>query len=399
MEKKYLVLGLGKSGKAACFFLLSKNKRVVGADNNLVEDEEIKKLKQLNVKIFRDNNIDLTNIEKIIISPGIDPQHEIIQKARQNNIEVLGEIELGCRYLRNKCIAVTGTNGKTTLTKLICHVLNHNSIKAVALGNVGVCLTSYIDKMVKDEIVVLELSSFQLETTRSCFIDAAVIINITPNHLDRYKSMEEYALAKLNIAGCLKKDKILYTTKKVIKRYFILNDKINIKEVKDEIDDIAKAVCLDWGILKENIEKSIKTFKRIEHRLEFVREIKKISFYNDSKATNVGSVLYAVKKIKTPIILIAGGVHKGFTYKVWKRPFSKKVKHVVAIGQSANKIKSELEGFDVLIENDLESAVKKAYSLARQNETVLFSPGCSSFDLFENYEHRGEVFKKIVNSM
>ncbi len=399
MEKKYLVLGLGKSGKAACSFLLNRKKQIIAVDNNLIEDEEIKKLKQSNVEVLKDNNVDFKNIEKVVISPGVNPNHEIVKKAKENNIEVLGEIELGCKYLKNKCIAITGTNGKTTLTKLICHILNENNKKASALGNVGISLTSYIDKLQEDEIVVLELSSFQLETLYTKFIDAAVIINITPDHLDRYKTLQDYAVAKLNIVNCLKKDKILYTTKKVIKRYFVLNNKINIKEVKDEVDDIAKEICLDWQISKENIDRAIKSFKRIEHRLEFVREINDVSFYNDSKATNVDSVLYAVKKIKTTIVLIAGGVDKGSTYKIWKKSFKNKVKHIIAIGQSANKIKLELVGFDVQIINDFELAVKKAFSLAQKNDCVLLSPGCSSFDMFKNYEHRGEVFKKIVNSI
>lgn len=397
MQKKYLVLGLGKSGKAACFFLLDKNKKIIAVDNNLKEDEEIKKLKK-NIEILTNNNVDFSSIEKVVVSPGVRPDHEIIKRAKKKNIEIIGEIELGCRYLKNKCVAITGTNGKTTLTTLVYHILNENKIPAVALGNIGIGLTSFLDKISPEDVVVLELSSFQLETMSAKFIDFAVITNITPDHLDRYQSFQKYALTKLNIINCLKKDKILYTTKKVIKRYF-LNNKINIKEVKEEIEDIAKEICLDLKVSKENIDKAISTFKRIEHRFEFVREIKGVCFYNDSKATNVDAVLYAVKKINGPIILIAGGVDKGCSYKVWKKTFGDKVKHIIAIGQSAKKIKFELTGFDVQIFDDLNSAVKKAFFLAQKNDCILFSPGCSSFDMFNNYEHRGEVFKKIVNSI
>lgn len=399
MEKKYLVLGLGKSGRAACQFLLSKNIKVIGLDNSLVEDVEIKNLKLKGLEVLTNNSVNYNELEKIILSPGVNPSHEVIQKAKVKNIEVIGEIELGCHFFNNRCIGITGTNGKTTLTKLICHILNESNFKAVSLGNVGVSFTSYIDKLQKDEIVVLELSSYQLETMKKQFLDAAVIINITPDHLDRYKTVENYASAKLNIVNCLKKDKYLYASKKVIKSYLKENDKVNIKEVKDDVDEIAKVLCLDFGITKQNIEKAIKTFKRIEHRLEFVRQINGVSFYNDSKATNVDSVMYAVKKMKQPIILIVGGVDKGFTYKVWQKPFSKKVKNILAIGQSANKIKTELTGFDVQILNDLESAIKKAYEIAQKNDCILLSPGCASFDMFKNYEHRGEVFKKIVNSI
>jgi len=399
MKKKYLILGLGKSGKAVCFFLLSKKKKIVAIDNNLIEDDEIRKLKQNNVEILKDNDIDFNEIQKVIISPGVHPNHEIIKKVKENNIEVIGEIQFAVKYLKNKCIAITGTNGKTTLTKLICHILNENNKKAVALGNVGVSLTAYLNEIKKDEILILELSSFQLETLKTKFIDAAVIINITPDHLDRYKTFQDYALAKLNIIKCLKKNKILFTTKEVIERYFVLNNKINIKEIKNEVFDIARQICLDWQISNDDIDKAIKTFKKIEHRLEFVREINGVCFYNDSKATNVDAVLYAVKKIAVPIILIAGGVDKGFGYKIWEKTFSNRVKNIIAIGQSANKIKLELIGFDVQILSDLESAVKKAFSLAQKNDCILFSPGCSSFDMFKNYEHRGKVFKKIVNSI
>jgi UDP-N-acetylmuramoylalanine--D-glutamate ligase len=399
MQKKYLVLGLGKSGKAIAFYLLNKNKKFIAVDNYLVEDEEIKILKQNNVEIFTNNNIDFQDIKKVIVSPGINSNHEIIKKAKKNNIEIISEIEFASKFIKNKCIAITGTNGKTTLTKLICHIFNENNIPAIALGNVGVSLTSYLDKINPKEIIVLELSSFQLERMHTRFVDIAIITNITPDHLDRYASFEEYAYTKLNIMNCLKKGRILYTPKKVIKRYFVLNNKINIKEVKDDVEDIAKQICFDLKLSKENIINAIKTFKKVEHRLEFVREIKGICFYNDSKATNVASVLYAVKKIKKPIILIVGGFDKGFSYKIWQKAFLNRVKFVIAIGRSAKKIKMELAGFNVQILNDLESAVKKAFFLAQKNENILFSPGCSSFDMFDNYEHRGKVFKQLVNSI
>ena len=283
------------------------------------------------------------------------------------------------------------------MSKLLEHVLNKNSIKAVALGNIKVALCSYLLKLEAQDLIVLELSSFQLENIKTKLFDIAVITNITPDHLDRYKNFQDYANQKLNILKCLKKDKILYTTKKVVKSFIVKNNKINIKEVKEDIEDIAQKICLDLKIEKQNFLNALKTFKKVEHRLEFVREINDISFYNDSKATNVASVIYAVKKIKTPIILIAGGVDKGFGYKIWKKAFIGKVKCILAIGKSAKKIKNELTGFDVLIKKDLKSAVLKAFELAKKDESVLLSPGCSSFDMFKNFEHRGKNFKKIVS--
>jgi len=397
MKKKYLILGLGRSGRAAAFFLLKQNEKIIAIDNNLIEDSEILHLQQLDVVIQKNNDIDFSKIKTLIISPGIDPNHEIIKKAKELNIEIIGEIELGCRYLKNQCIAITGTNGKTTLTKLVCHILNENNTKAVALGNVGVSLTKYLLRANKEDIIILELSSFQLETMSLKVFDLAVITNISPDHLDRYSSFEDYANAKLNILKCLKKDKTLYVNKNVLKTYLDQKNTIKIKEVKDDMQDIALEICLDLKIPKENILKALKTFKKVEHRLEFVREINDINFYNDSKATNVEAVIYAVNKINKPIILIVGGLDKGFSYKAWERAFSNKIKYILAIGQSATKIKLELKSFDVQIFKDLESCVKKAYCLAQKNDTVLFSPGCSSFDMFKNFEYRGEEFKKIVN--
>ena len=400
MQKKYLILGLGLSGRSAAFFLLSQNEKVIAIDNNLVEDDEIKKLKEnKNITIFNKNIFcDFSYIKKVVVSPGINPNHEILIKAKKNNIEIISEIELGSQFLKNQCIGITGTNGKTTLTKLITHILNENNIVAKALGNIKTPLTSYIIKANIKDILVIELSSFQLERTQTRFLDAAIITNITPDHLDRYESFQEYVKAKLNILKILKKRKILFTTKKVIKSFIVKNTNINIKEVKEEMADIALDVCLDFKISKEKILKAIKTFKNVTHRLEFVREINGISFYNDSKATNIHSVIYAVEKIKKPIILIAGGVDKGKNYQEWKKVFENRVEYILLIGMSAKKIKNDLKGFKVEIFPSLELASKKAFSLAKNFYNILFSPGCSSFDMFKNFEHRGDEFKKIVNS-
>ncbi|NGX36590.1 MAG: UDP-N-acetylmuramoylalanine--D-glutamate ligase, partial [Candidatus Anoxychlamydiales bacterium] len=380
MQKKQLILGLGLSGRAAAFFLLSQNKKVIAIDNNLKEDDEIKKLKKnKNIEIFKKNLVDFSKIEKVIVSPGIDPKHEILKKAQKNNIEIISEVELGALFLKNRCIGITGTNGKTTLTKLIVHILNENNIQAKALGNIKTPITSYINQADIDDILIIELSSFQLEKMYTKFLDAAIITNITPDHLDRYLSFEDYVEAKLNILRCLKNENFLYATQKVLKTFIVKNSNINIKEVKEDVVDIAIDVCMDLSIEKENILKAIKTFKKVEHRLEFVREIKNISFYNDSKATNVHSVIYAVMKIQTPIILIAGGVDKGSSYNEWKKVFENRVEYILLIGESSKKIEKELKGFKVQICSSLKIALEKAFSLAKKNYSILFSPGCSSF--------------------
>ncbi|HEU64852.1 MAG: UDP-N-acetylmuramoylalanine--D-glutamate ligase [Candidatus Anoxychlamydiales bacterium] len=424
MKNIYLVLGLSLSGKASSFFLLNqcKTKQVIAIEDNFNEDDEIRLLKKQNVRIFNsidfiENFSNFKKIEKVIISPGFNPDSEIVKIIKKNKIEIISEIELGARFLKrnlkfpnkkfkNKIIGITGTNGKTTLTKLIEHILNENNIKAKGLGNIKIPFTSYLtNNLLKnkqhaknsDEIFILELSSFQLEKTKTKFLDAAIITNITEDHLDRYPNFRAYANAKLRIVKCLKNEKNLYVEKKVLKSFIVNNSKINIKEVKEDIKDIAIKICLDLKIAKKNILYAIKTFKTLEHRLEFVREIKGVYFYNDSKATNVDSVIYAVKKIKGPIILIVGGKDKGFSYRAWNKHFKDNVKYVLAIGESSKKIKKELIGFRVQIMKDLKTATEKAFSLAKKEDRVLLSPGCSSFDMFKNFEHRGDSFKKFVS--
>ena len=418
MKNIYLILGLSLSGKAASFFLLNqrKNIRVIAIEDNLKEDVEIRLLKKQNVKIFNskdfiENFSDLNKIEKAVISPGFNPEAKIVKIIKKNKIEIFSEIELGARFLKenkiykNKIIGITGTNGKTTLTKLIEHILNENKIKAKSLGNIKIPFTSYLTKILlknnnvenQKETFILELSSFQLEKMKTKFLDAAIITNITEDHLDRYPNFKAYVDAKLRIVKCLKNRKNLYVTKKVLKSFIVNNSKINIKEVKEDIEDVAIKICLDLKIAKKNILFAIKTFKPLEHRLEFVREIKGVYFYNDSKATNVDSVIYAVKKIKGSIILIVGGKDKGFSYRIWNKHFKDNVKYVLAIGESSKKIKKELIGCRVQIIKDLKTAIEKAFSLAKKEDRVLLSPGCSSFDMFKNYEHRGDSFKKFVS--
>ncbi|OGN65823.1 MAG: hypothetical protein A2888_02940 [Chlamydiae bacterium RIFCSPLOWO2_01_FULL_28_7] len=394
MKNKYfLVYGLGKSGLAAIDLLLNDSKEIIAVDKNL--DENIKN-KYKNVLFFNENeNIDLSNVQTIILSPGISSDNNLIKKAKEKNIEILSEIELVLRKIKTKCIAITGTNGKSTLTSLITHILNYNNIKAVACGNIGYPLSkAFLEQ--KDTIFVIELSSFQLEILKSKRFDAAIIINITPDHLDRYKTFKEYEEAKLNILNGLKKNKSLYLPKQLLKK---INNNINLKIIRNNLLEIAKKVCSDLNIKKNNIDEAIKTFKSLEHRIEFVKEINNIKFYNDSKATNIDSLIYAVKQFENKIILIAGGIDKNLSFKKCSKYFQNKVKSIIAIGNTKHKIKDELKEFNVMLEESLKDAILKAFSLAKSSDVILLSPGCSSFDMFKNFEDRGQQFKKLVNSL
>ncbi|MBI5346081.1 MAG: UDP-N-acetylmuramoyl-L-alanine--D-glutamate ligase [Chlamydiae bacterium] len=387
--KKYLVVGLGVSGKAVLNFLQSQKKDCIVFDDKKTQDC-ISDIEKINVN----------EIKQAIVSPGIKLDHPLLEKLRMGSVEIIGEIEFAFRQLKNYSIGITGTNGKTTTTLLIAHVLNFLGKKAQALGNVGTPLTSYLLKKDPDEILVVELSSFQIETLQKKCLDQALILNITPDHLDRYGVVEKYAKAKCHIKESLKIGAVLHVSKEVLDTYAnFLDTKNQIKIIEDDIEKAAFQILQEMSITHEQFLEALKTFERPKHRIEFVRKINNIFFYNDSKATNVFSVIYAIKKMSHPIILIAGGLDKGFSYEIWKSVFKGKVKNILAIGKSAEKIKNELKGFDVEIVETLELAVNRAYSIAKDNDAVLLSPGCASYDMFKNYEDRGEKFKLYVKNL
>lgn len=412
---KNLILGLGISGKSAAFFLLDKNEEVIGYDDKkeyCVNDYEISVLIDKGMKLCNsENEINLNEIQRIILSPGINPNKPLIKKAKEHNIEIIGEVELAFRNIKNPCIAITGTNGKTTTTLLIAHILNYNEKKAVALGNIGKGILSYKPK--KDEIFVIELSSFQLETLQTKVLDVAAILNLSEDHLDRYPNFLEYAKAKFQIQNCIKDQKSLYISNELLSDYkeyitypyvkivdFELNEDIfNYIELPKENILFAYNICREFDISKKEFINGLVTFKKVEHRLEFVTQIKDISFYNDSKATNIASVINAINALNGEIILIAGGKDKGFDFTSWNSAFKNKVKNIITIGETSNKIKKELINYNVIEASTLDNAVNIAYSLAKNNENILLSPGCSSYDQFDNFEHRGKMFKEYVRNL
>jgi UDP-N-acetylmuramoylalanine--D-glutamate ligase len=384
--KKYLVLGLKKSGLSAINYLQHLKKEVIGFDDNLENLNQFKNFQFLNDF----NKICFNEIKTIIISPGVSNNHKIIKEAKKYNIEIISEIELGFRYLKNKVIGITGTNGKTTLTSLITHILNENNIKAISLGNIGTPLTTYLLNP-KDEIIILELSSFQLENIYSKKIDIAVITNIEEDHLDRYDSYKDYAFAKLNILKLLTNKIKIYTTKKV-------KDEYNLENVlicKDDLKDFAKKILKNFNV---DFEKGFKTFKNLEHRLELVYNENNIKIYNDSKSTNLSSTIYALKKIKKCDVLILGGYDKGFSFKILNKYITNRVKHIIAIGDTRFKILKDLKNKVEIIDN-FDIAINRAVMLLKKGDTLLFSPASSSFDWFKNYEDRGEKFKEKVSQI
>jgi UDP-N-acetylmuramoylalanine--D-glutamate ligase len=411
--KKVLVLGLGKSGFYVTSFLLKQNIEVIGYDDNLKKIDNLKSLKEACL-IDKEEVVDYSILDKVILSPGINPNHLIVKKAIENNIEVIGEAEFALNYIKNRCIGITGSNGKTTVCYLISHVLNLNNIKARCVGNIGVSLTSILPIENEKEILIVELSSYQLETLSCKCLDIGIILNISPDHLDRYESYEKYALAKLNIIKCLKDEQMFFSQKKIIKKYSqsfsLINsfpfegisvvDKLLLSKLfylgKDNVI-AAYLICENFGVDIKSFVSSALLFEKPKHRLEFVKEINDVYFYNDSKATNVESVVFAVESLQKNIILIVGGDDKKLDYSSWQKVFERKVKYILAIGKNANKIKLSISKIKIEIKETLKDAVEKAYKIAEKNDKVLLSPGTSSFDMFKNYIDRGEKYKDLVN--
>jgi UDP-N-acetylmuramoylalanine--D-glutamate ligase len=409
-----LVIGLGVSGKASAELLLAKGLTVTAVDRRseaLKNDVSVSKLIRSGLKVASDlAEFSLSPFSLVVVSPGIAPTHPLFQKAKLAGIEMLGEIELAFRYLPNRCIlAVTGSNGKTTTVLLTAHILNASGVKAAPVGNVGAALSGYALSPDKDEILVLELSSFQLESlSLAPRFDAAAILNITPNHLNRHASMEEYAGAKLKIGQCLKPGGKIFISNQVQKDYGVQNGTLfDVGEPSRQSPRLgapewenvmaARALSSFCNVPEMDVIAALKTFCRPPHRIEWVAEIDGIAYYNDSKASNVEAVIHGMAQFQGPVILIAGGVDKGSTYAPWIECFQGKVKKIVVFGEAAEIMEREL-GAHFVLERvlTLKEALAAARMTAERGDTVLLSPGCSSYDQFANFEERGEMFKKIV---
>ncbi|MCB1108715.1 MAG: hypothetical protein KDK44_03585 [Chlamydiia bacterium] len=341
---KALILGVGRSGNAAKLFLEHH-----GWDVHICEH------------LPEQLDFDLA-----ILSPGIPLFDDRCQRIIASNIELIGELELGLRFLDRPAVGVTGTNGKTTTTELIAYLTG-----GVACGNNGYALTKALLESEKNVPLVIEMSSFQLETVKTRCLDGAVILNVTPDHLDRYKNFDSYRAAKERIALCLKEGAPLYRS----------------------IDTYEAAELLS-GILGR--VRSKEGFTPPAHRLEFVAKIGGVRFINDSKATNVESVLHALKKETHNVILLAGGLDKGGDFTKWVA-FAPKVKKILVFGKAQELIAKALKShFTIERVENLEVATKKAFKEARDGDTILLSPGCASYDQFRDFEERGEKYKTFV---
>ena len=442
--KNIVILGAGESGVGAALLAKAKGFTVFVSDSGKIKENYQKELEENNIEFEGEGHSmeRILSADEIIKSPGIPNSSALIQGIRKAGLLPICEIEFAARYTQAKLIAITGSNGKTTTTHLLHHVLEKGGLSVEMGGNMGVSLARRVLQSPADYYVI-ELSSFQLEDMYEFKADIAILLNIIPDHLDRYNySLEEYGKAKLRIIqNQTEKDAFIYNAddpqiqmqlkahKINAKKYpFSLIDDsveggfynkeqqtINIKnKLTMSIHDLAlKGMhnvqnSLASGITgrlveirKESIRESLSDFTNVEHRLEFVAKVNGIEFINDSKATNINATWYALESMTEPTVWIVGGVDKGNDYEELLSLVKEKVKAIICLGKNNAKI---IEAFSGVVETIVETqspieAVGYGYQLAKKGETVLLSPACASFDLFENYEDRGQQFKNAVRSL
>jgi UDP-N-acetylmuramoylalanine--D-glutamate ligase len=441
---RVLAIGLARTGVATALFCAKHNAIVTATDarpENELGDAPAK-LREAGVKLELGGPVENTYLAQdlIIPSPGVPADDPLLLKARSKGITVWSEIELAYRFLEGEMIGITGSNGKTTTTTLVHHILKTAGRNALLAGNVGTALIGRVDEMNAKTVSVVELSSFQLELTDKFRPDIAVFLNLTPDHLDRHKTIEAYAAAKARIfakqteldaavlnaddtatvALAPKKPQVFWFSRKdrVEKGACVKGDSVVIvHRGKEELVMKVAEIPLAGGHNIENvlaaattarlanvdaatIGKAVKSFAGVEHRLEFVAEIGGVRYYNDSKATNVDATLKALDAFPGGILVILGGKDKGSDYTVLQKPLREKAVLALLIGAAADKIEKQIAG-SVAIERAgaLGAAVQVASQAAKSGDVVLLAPACASFDQFENYEHRGRVFKELVRKL
>lgn len=443
-KMRVLIVGLARTGVATALFC-AKHNAIVTATDLRSEGELADAAAQLQaagvtLELGGHNEKTLLAQDLIIPSPGVPADAPLLMSARSKKITIWSEIELAYRFLEGELIGITGSNGKTTTTTLVHHILSTAGRTAFLAGNVGTPLISFVESMNAGTISVAELSSFQLELISKFRPDIAVFLNLTPDHLDRHGSMEAYASAKARIfanqteldaavlnaddpptvALAPKKPQVFwFSRKKPVEQgaYVRGEDIVIVHHGKEEFVMKVAEIPLAGAHNVENvlaavmaarlaevdaptIAKAVKNFAGVEHRLEFVREVRGVRYFNDSKATNVDATLKALDAFPGRILVILGGKDKGSDYTVLQKPLREKAILALLIGAAADKIQGQIAG-SVAIERagTIERAVEIASQAAQNGDVVLLAPACASFDQFQNYEHRGRVFKELVRGI
>ncbi len=444
-NKKLVVLGAGESGVGTAVLAQKQGFNVFVSDKGSVKPEYRLVLEKYKIR-FEEGNHDeeeIMSASEIVKSPGIPEKVDILKKIRMAGIPVVSEIEFAGRYSKAKMIGITGTNGKTTTTMLVYHILQKAGLKVGLAGNVGKSFAMQVAEQDFD-YYVLELSSFQLDDMYNFKCDIAILTNITPDHLDRYNyELKNYVMAKFRIAqNQTPSDAFIYCADDALTTEFLPSVDVKSKKypfsIKTKIEEGAyledQQLIINTNnnqftmlihelalqgkhnlynsmaagitsrlvdIRKEVIRESLSDFRNVEHRLEFVSTVHGIEFVNDSKATNINSTWFALESFNKPVILILGGVDKGNDYEMLEELVKEKVKAIICLGKDNKKIIKAFAGMvEEIVETETaDEAVKESYRIGKKGDVVLLSPACASFDLFENYEDRGRQFKKAVKSL
>ncbi|WP_433975336.1 UDP-N-acetylmuramoyl-L-alanine--D-glutamate ligase [Tunturiibacter lichenicola] len=446
-NKRVLVVGLGKSGLSAAMFLRAQGARVTVSDarSAMALAKEIPALLESGIMVESGGHGLLTfrRQDLIVVSPGVPMDTPEVKQVVAFGLPVIGELELASRYLKGQVVAITGSNGKTTTTTLVGKIFRDSGLPTQVGGNIGLPVIALVAQSTAETVNVLEVSSFQLETVEEFHPRIAVILNITPDHLDRHGSFEKYVAAKERIferqgvkdalvlngddrvvqlsAARAKSEVFWFSGTKAVRRGAFVRDGVIVWVEKEggvtepvmpvsevplkgahNIENVLAAVCVARleKVSAESIRASVASFTAVEHRLELVRKLNGVEFYNDSKATNVDATMKAVASFAKGIHLVLGGKDKDSDYSLMAPLLKKRVKAVYTIGSAAEKIERQLHGVVKMVAAEtMQVAVAEAAKSAVAGDVVLLSPACSSFDQFENYEHRGRVFRQLVNEL
>jgi UDP-N-acetylmuramoylalanine--D-glutamate ligase len=444
-DKRVLVVGLGKSGVASALFLKERGARVTVSDTKSPDQlrDEIPVLLDHGIAVETGGHGERTfrGQDLIVVSPGVPVDAPPLVQARASGEPVIGEIELAAQHLPGPIVAITGSNGKTTTTTLTGEILAAGGLPTRVGGNIGTPAISLVADAKPEMVIVLEVSSFQLETIQTFRPKVAVVLNVTPDHLDRHRTFQAYVDAKARVfenqrpsdfavlneddSTCLtlgertRAQVFWFSRKKEVKqgawvrdgqivfrdasgqREIMLVSEIPLKGAHN-VENVLAAVCTGalMGCKAELIRKAVREFKAVEHRLEYVATVKGVEYYDDSKATNVDATIKALESFPANIHLILGGKDKGSDYTVLNDLLRRRVKRVYTIGAAAEKIESHIKGTtDIVHAETLDNAVRRAAAVAKAGDIVLLAPACASFDQFQSYNHRGRVFKEVVHSL
>jgi UDP-N-acetylmuramoylalanine--D-glutamate ligase len=448
-NKRVLVVGLGKSGVASALFLQARGAKVTVSDAKPQDQlgEEIPVLLDHGIAVETGGHGERTfrGQDLIVVSPGVPVDSPPLVQARALGEPVIGEIELASQFLPKSIVAVTGSNGKTTTTTLAGEIIAAGGFSTAVGGNIGTPAISLVEQAKPDTVVVLEVSSFQLETIQTFRPKIAVVLNITPDHLDRHRTFEAYTDAKARIfenqrpedfavlnaddptcAGLASRTRaqlFWFSRKAEVKQgAYVRDGRILFRDSKGQhsrgqreimlaseiplkgghnVENVLAAVCVGalMGCEPERMGKAVRDFKAVEHRLEYVATIRGVEYYNDSKATNVDATIKALESFPANVHLILGGKDKDSDYAQLNDLLRQRVKRVYTIGAAAGKIESQIKGVEVDHSETLETALRRASATAAAGDIVLLAPACASFDQFKNYEHRGRVFKEVVKAL